>query len=92
MATVGPEPPILPVRILTVVLRWSPVWVPVLLIWQISESGLRPALAEQKRLADERPIVEERHATSEASFLRMSAERRAWNDPAYRERMRRLGR
>ena len=82
MTTVGPEPPILPVRALVLVLRWSPVWVPVFLIWQITQAGLRPALAEQRRLCDERPVVEERHAASEASFLRMAAERRAWEDPA----------
>ncbi len=92
MTTVGPEPPILPVRALVLVLRWSPVWVPLFLIWQITQAGLRPALVEQERLSDERPVVEERHATSEASFLRMSAERRAWEDPAYRERLRRLRR
>lgn len=92
MTTVGPEPPLLPVRALVLVLSWSPVWVPFFLIWQITQAGLRPALVEQERLSEERPVVEERHATSEASFLRMSAERRAWEDPAYRERLRRLRR
>lgn len=92
MTTVGPEPPLLPVRALVLVLSWSPVWVPLFLIWQITQAGLRPALVEQERLSDERPLVEQRHATSEASFLRMSAERRAWEDPAYRERLRRLRR
>ncbi|MEC8495262.1 MAG: hypothetical protein VXZ39_10080, partial [Planctomycetota bacterium] len=88
----GPESPAFPVRALVLVLHWSPVWVPLLLIWQITLGGLRPALSEQQRLSEERPAVEERHAASEASFLRMAAERRAWEDPAYRERLRRLGR
>ncbi|MEE2940639.1 MAG: hypothetical protein VX460_09675 [Planctomycetota bacterium] len=92
MSAVGPESPTLPLRALVLVLRWSPVWVPLLLIWQITLGGLRPALSEQQRLREERPAVEERHAASEASFLRMAAERRAWEDPAYRERLRRLGR
>lgn len=89
MATVGPEPTALPARLFKLVLYWSPVWVPLLLIWQIAEAGLEPALAEQRRLEEARPAVERRHAVSEARFERMSAERRAWEDPVYRERVRR---
>lgn len=90
MATVGPEPPMLPLRLVGLLLRWSPVWVPVLLIWQITQTGLRPALAEQERLAAERPAVEERHALSQEDFDTMAAQRRAWEDELYRERVRRL--
>lgn len=90
MATVGPEPPMLPLRLLGTVLRWAPVWVPILLIWQITQTGLRPALAEQERLSAERPVVEERHAVSEERFGRMAAQRRAWEQESYRERVRRL--
>lgn len=89
MAIVGPEPPLLPVRIAGFVLRWAPVWVPALLIWQITSGGLKPALAEQRRLADERPGVEERHDRTSAELERMAAERRAWEDPVFRERARR---
>ncbi|MEM9380789.1 MAG: hypothetical protein AAGB93_12625 [Planctomycetota bacterium] len=89
MTTVGPEPPFLPLRILGAVLRWAPVWVPALLFWQITTGGLQPALAERSRLDGARPEVEQRHSKSAAEFERMAAERRAWEDPVYLERMRR---
>ena len=89
MATVGPEPPFLPLRVLSATLRWAPVWVPALLFWQITSNGLTPALAEQKRLDDARPGVEERHSRTTDDFERMSTERTAWDDPVYRERKRR---
>ena len=65
MTTAGPEPPLLPVRALVLVLRWSPVWVPFPDL-QITQAGCaRPA---EQGARDERPVVEERHAASEASF------------------------
>jgi hypothetical protein len=79
----------LPLRLVVFVLRWSPVWVPAILIWQISERGLKPALAEQKRLGEARGPVEERHAESEAEFARLEAELEAWDDEVYRDRRRR---
>ncbi|MEM9803166.1 MAG: hypothetical protein AAGA20_22800 [Planctomycetota bacterium] len=92
MATVGPEPPFFPLRVLGVALRWAPVWVPALVLWQIVSGGLEPALAEKKRLDDARPVVERRHERSTDEFEQMSAERRAWDDPVYRERIRRVKR
>ena len=89
MATVGPEPPLLPIRALGATLRWAPVWVPALLFWQITSNGLTPALAEQKRLDGARTAVELRHEDSTSKFERMSAERTAWDDPVYLERKRR---
>lgn len=92
MATVGPIPSPLPIRILKSAIAWSPVWVPALLFWQVTVGGLRPALAEQERLEDRRPEVEERHEKTSAEFEVMSAEHRAWEDPVYRERRRRAAR
>jgi hypothetical protein len=89
MPTVRPIPTPLPIRALKTAISWSPVWVPALLFWQISVGGLRPALAEQKRLEAERPAVEERHDETTRDFEVMSAEHRAWDDPVYRERRRR---
>ena len=89
MATVRPIPALLPIRALRFTIGWSPVWVPALLFWQISAGGLQPALAEQKRLEQERPAVEERHEETTLDFEVMSAEHRAWEDPVYRERRRR---
>ncbi len=92
MATVRPIPSPMPIRFIRNAIAWSPVWVPALLIWQISVGGLRPALAEQKRLDEERPAVEERHRATSSDFEEMSAEHRAWEDPVYRERLRRANR
>ncbi len=89
MAIVRPVPALLPIRVLRTVIGWSPVWVPALLFWQISVGGLRPALAEQRRLEDVRPAVEERHDETTQEFEVMSAEYRAWDDPVYHERRRR---
>lgn len=92
MATVCPIPSPMPVRAIRKAITWSPIWVPALLFWQISVGGLRPALAEQKRLEDERPAVKERHNATSREFEEMSAEHRAWDDPVYRERLRRANR
>jgi hypothetical protein len=92
MATVRPIPSPLPIRILKSAISWSPVWVPALLFWQVAVGGLRPALAEQKRLEGMRPQVEERHEETSAEFEVMSAEHRAWEDPVYQERRRRAAR
>lgn len=89
MATVVEEPPSLPLRALKLALFWSPVWVPILLIVQIWQLGLNNVLAEQKRLEEARPKVEAHYVSSQETFDRMSAERRAWDDPVYRERVRR---
>ena len=72
------------------VLFWMPVWVPLLLLWQVSVRGLRPALAEHSRLAREEAAVVERHRASRADLEHMQAETLAWSDPIYRERVRRL--
>jgi hypothetical protein len=89
MVTVGPEPPFLPVRVLGAALRWAPVWVPALLFWQIATAGLRPALAEQRRLDAARPVVEARHERTTQEFESMAALIRAWGDPVFKERVRR---
>ncbi len=90
MTTVGPEPPLLPIRILGWTIRWAPVWVPIIMIWQIVTFGLNPALAESKRLEEATPAVMERFAQSQAQFESMAAQRRAWEDETYRERVRRM--
>lgn len=89
VTTVGPEPLFFPLRVLAVALRWAPVWIPAILIWQISERGLDPAMAEQRRLEAARGEVEERYEDSEARFVRLETERRAWDDEVYRARRRR---
>ncbi|MCP3918694.1 MAG: hypothetical protein GY711_24370 [bacterium] len=72
------------------VLYWMPVWVPMLLLWQVVDRGLRPARAEAERLAGEEQTVDARYSSARKSFERMQAEAKAWTDPVYRERVRRL--
>lgn len=78
-----------PVRLLKAVVRWAPVWAPLVLIWQLTEGGLKPALAEQRRLHREEPAVRERNARTKAEFERLTAQREAWEDPLFLERVRR---
>lgn len=69
---------------------WMPVWVPLVLLWQVADRGLRPAQEEALRLAREEQTVAARYTGARRSFERMSAEAEAWTDPVYRERVRRL--
>ena len=72
------------------VVYWMPVWVPMLLLWQVVDRGLRPARAEAERLGGEEQTVDARYTNARKSFERMQAEAKAWTDPVYRERVRRL--
>ena len=68
---------------------WAPVWVPLLLLWQVGTRGLRPALAESERLEAEEELVRARHERARAEFEELERRARAWEDPVYRERERR---
>ncbi len=72
------------------IVYWMPVWVPLVLLWQVVDRGLRPAREEARRLAGEEQTVATRYSNARASFERMHAEAKAWTDPIYRERVRRL--
>ena len=37
-------------------LHWAPVWVALLLLWQVATRGLVPALAEEVRLEEEAEV------------------------------------
>ncbi|MDF1838337.1 MAG: hypothetical protein P1V35_10740 [Planctomycetota bacterium] len=69
--------------------HWAPVWIPGLLLWQFASKGLQPALVEAQRLQDVTPGVEARHGEAKEAFEQVQAEAKAWQDPVYRERMRR---
>ena len=77
-------------RFMEGVVYWAPVWVSLLMLWQVGVRGLRPALAEEARLEAEAEAVELRHADSQAEFQALERETRAWQDPVYRERRRRM--
>lgn len=79
-------------RILGVLAHWAPVWVPLALLAQVGLLGLRPALTERARLEREATRVHARHDGARDHFETLDAEVKAWADPIYRERLRRLRR
>ena len=76
-------------RIAHRILHWAPLWVPMILLWQVAFRGLRPALAERARLRQAEVVVRERYRRTKERFEGMQAEARAWTDPVFQERMRR---
>lgn len=77
-------------RLVFGVKHWAPVWIPIILLWQFTTKGLQPALSEASRLEDIAPGVGARHAEAKSAFEQVQAEAKAWQDPVYRERRRRL--
>jgi len=68
---------------------WSPVFVLMLLFGEISFLGLRPALAESRRLDVSEPAVRERLDRAQEANASIELQLRARADPVYRERLRR---
>ena len=69
---------------------WSPVFALMLLFGEISFLGLRPALAESRRLDESEPAVRERLARAQEASAAIELQLRARADPVYQERLRRL--
>jgi hypothetical protein len=69
---------------------WSPVFALMLLFGEIAFLGLRPALAESRRLDVSEPAVEERLLRAQESRASIELQLRARRDPVYQERLRRL--
>jgi len=78
-----------PLRFLRGAMRWAPVWVPTVLLWQVTTRGLWPALVERDRLETAAPDVRtlERDSADEYGALLQRVE--AQSDPIYRRRMER---
>lgn len=78
---------------LTLVIRelcsWAPVWIPLVLVAQIGIRGLRPALAEQRRLERAETGLELRHDQALEESTELDRLLRAQDDPIYQERERR---
>ncbi len=76
-------------RVIRELCSWAPVWIPLVLVAQIGIRGLRPALAEERRLDRAETVLEQRHG--EALEQRNELERllRAQDDAVYQERERR---
>ncbi len=69
---------------------WSmPVWVPLLLLFQIGTRGLNPALAEGQRLDLCEVELEQRLSGSLERRAELESERAALDDPMYIERLKR---
>ena len=69
---------------------WSPVFALMLLFGEISFLGLRPALAESRRLDESEPAVRERLERAQEANASIELQLRARADPVYQERLRRL--
>lgn len=71
-------------------LYWAPVWVPMIVLTQVALGGLRPALAESRRLENEERRMSERLEREKIEAAQLGAALRAQDDPIYLERERRL--
>jgi len=69
---------------------WLPVLALMLLFAEIAFLGLRPALAESRRLDAAEPAVVERLARAQEARATLELQLRARADPIYQERLRRL--
>jgi len=69
---------------------WLPVFALMLLFGEIAFLGLRPALAESRRLDAAEPAVLERLARAQEARATLDLQLRARADPVYQERLRRL--
>lgn len=71
-------------------LYWSPVFVLMVLFGEIAFLGLRPALAEQRRLDVAEKLVAERLSVAQEKRAEVELQLAARRDPVYQERLRRL--
>ena len=71
------------------ILYWAPVWAALVLLAQVGLAGLRPALAESRRLDRVEERIETRHEAVLAHRSRLEGMLRARHDPIFLERERR---
>ena len=76
-------------RVIREFCSWAPVWIPLVLVAQIGIRGLRPALAEERRLDRAETGLEKRHADSLEERNELERRLRAQEDAVYQERERR---
>ena len=69
---------------------WAPVWLLMILFAQIAFLGLRPALAESRRMQTAQAALEARLATALELQGAVDLQLRARQDPIFRERQRRM--
>lgn len=71
-------------------LYWSPVFALMVLFAQIAFLGLRPALAEERRMDIAERGMQERLEVAERNFSELEAQLAMRKDPIFHERLRRL--
>jgi hypothetical protein len=69
---------------------WAPVWVPMVVLAQVALGGLRPALAESRRIDREEVRMAERLDRELAESAQLERALQAQDDPIFLERERRL--
>lgn len=70
-------------------LAWSPVLIAMVILAQVALLGLRPAVAERRRLAEAEQQMRARVEREERQARELERIERAQNDPIYLERERR---
>ena len=70
-------------------LYWAPVWLPALLVLQLTTRGLWPAWRESGRLDQESAAMDARSDGLKTERARLERDLEKLDDPIYRERVRR---
>ena len=73
-----------------VLLAWAPVWIAFAVLGQVALLGLRPAMAERRKLAEAQTLLRARIEREEQQAAELERLQRAQNDPIFLERERRV--
>ena len=79
-------------RLLRELMLWAPVWLPLALFAQVALLGLKPALAEERRLDEREVEVRARFERAVEQQNELQRILRAQEDPMYEARYERLRR
>ena len=77
-------------RPLELLVYWAPVWAPLVFFGQLAILGMKPALAERRRLAACEAELDARLAESLERREELGARLEALDDPIFQERLRRV--
>jgi hypothetical protein len=70
-------------------IAWAPVWIAFAVLGQVALLGLRPAMAERRKLAEAESQLRARIEREERQAAELERLERAQNDPIFLERERR---
>ncbi len=76
--------------LLRVLIAWAPVWITFAVLGQVALLGLRPAMAERRKLAEAQTLLRARIEREEKQAAELERLQRAQNDPIFLERERRV--